>query len=303
MDETTIDDSIHKYKTVDVLIGAVEKSDVELVKSILALKSTQAITEDVMNMTGIRSKRLVLHTCVTTMVGWDDEKPTQCPNYQIFDMLINQKGVNLRKLDDKGLNVWHKVFQTRKVSFLDLLVSKTSKSEWKEYFNTPIQKQVGSKCTHLALRAGDKRNIVMLEKLKQMSMDKKFKDVIDMRCKNIHSQTVFDIAFSSSRYFYATKLLFDEKDDHRGHINQIISHVLSSSDGYDAKNPLQSEHFQFFKVLCNQPGINGHYLMVGCAQNKKTAYLEHIMSKNDTFEQKFTLDNLWDQASHVYQCK
>ena len=67
-----------------------------------------------------------------------------------------------------------------------------------------------------------------------MSMDKKFLDVIDMKCHNGGFQTVFDIAFSSSTYSYAIKLAFDEKDDHTDHIKQIILHV---SEGYDAKNP------------------------------------------------------------------
>ena len=302
LDEVMIDNLTRKYKTVDALIAAIKKSDVKTVQSILALKSTQTIIKDVMNMSGLRNNGVVLHTCVKTMTGWEDKNPTTCANYRVFNLLLNQKGVDLGYCNVNGFNVWHMVFQSVKVSFLDLLVSKTTKSEWKIYFNTPVSRGSGRQCTHLALKSGDANSVVMLAKLKQMSMDKKFKDVIDMTCQNFHGHTVYYTVMSSHSYFYALKLLFDEKQDNRKYINTMITNVLQTRIGYDSKNPLQCENYQFFKILLNQSGIKGETVMQACVEQKRVEYLELLMKLNDKFEEKFTVDSLWIQLSDFYQC-
>ena len=177
-------------------------------------------------------------------------------------LLSYKEDVDLEKIDDNGLNVWHYICQLGHLRMLKFLMSIHSKEECGKYLNSRAKKKSwdGSSwrdrgvCFHVAV---ENRRVSVVRYFAKLCFDSEWKDYISLYTpiQNDSKTTVLDLACEISNY-QIHEAIFDKRNNYGNSINRMIEGCLNSDgDMYDKDDELGCQSFQFFKKLLAMPKI------------------------------------------------
>ena len=204
--------------------------------------------------------------------------------------------VDLGKLDEKGMNVWHYVAIIGNVKMLRLLLSSTTMEERKKYLSLPAQhKYTQATCLDLAI---DKQQIEMVKELRRVY---KLLSKEDDRFEGMYRSSMA-LAIDCN-YYNVVKALFDETEDNTSVINcqwkqytiidGIVSATLRAEIDYDPKDALNNANFEFFKRLIECKGINGTKTATQCISKGRFEYFDYMLTRSNLFNPAIKIANIW----------
>ena len=210
------------------------------------------------NYKGYYNQESAILVCAQTMHGYDKLNSKDCPNRMVFDLLLNEKGIDLNVKDRNGCDVLALCQMRHKYSFIDCLHERLNDSycQWTfdktEFDNQLIKHSIIDTIINVCEKSDYKA-------LKSILASRRAQNVIE---------DVINLVGLQRRTNTMTTAL---------------NACIDTNAGYDHENVLNCNNFKCFKLILSQKGIdpnikvNAYNGVQKCLLNKKIEFFKYLI--------------------------
>ena len=205
------------------------------------------------NLDEENSKKPLIVDVIQATKGFDKNQPLESPNFQIFEILLQDKNTNL--LFEHPRYKWDLIglCQMYKSEYIPFVQKRLQQIDRKKWSSTAIDKTIKKyKLANSIINAAKKSNYDGLKSILDENEDSEITDCINIVAENDTTALIG---------------------------------CIESKDGFEDDNQMKGENYKCFKLLISIKGIDVHAggfdLASYCVANNKVAILKYLVDKMD----------------------